>query len=200
MKVKYAVCYDTLYVFKNVVELKKFFLKGYYSSEGAEQERYASILVAADFDEIVKDNVSEICNEISIKKEDKCVQVHLKEDMNPTKALYYFKNTIKPILEVCDDYGIDFNMRIPFEDFGNDDESTYGRMISISTFYNNLLQKFDIEVDNIETRDRSDGKYIITINNNKEFDMSAGDDLENVIDNVESMIEELAKEDIEISM
>ena len=42
----YTVCYDTLDVFNTKEEAKKFYSECYYMSEGAEQERYASILIA----------------------------------------------------------------------------------------------------------------------------------------------------------
>lgn len=58
----------------------------------------------------------------------------------------------------------------------------------VPNYYKELLEKFGIDVDNIYTDDWSDGKYKLVVNN-EEFKITAWDDLEGVIDNVDSMIE-----------
>lgn len=64
MKYVYAVCYNTLNVFKNKDLAKKFFIECACGSEGAEQERYNNILVDFMFCDIGLDNVSNEINEI----------------------------------------------------------------------------------------------------------------------------------------
>lgn len=73
----YTVCYDRLDVFNNKSEAKDFYSDCYYMSEGAEHERYASILVDLNFSNIGKDNVSTYCREISVKQEDKILNIRL---------------------------------------------------------------------------------------------------------------------------
>lgn len=196
----YTICYDSLSVFENKEDAKNFYTSCYYCSEGAEQSRYSSVLVDLMFSDLAKDNVSECVRDIYIhsKNYETPIKINLDSHSTFTDAIDYYKNSIEPIITICDDYDIDFNSDIPFEDFGNDEESVYGRMRSISNFYNDILKKFNIEVNNIITKDRSDGKYIVVINNDKEFDVNSWDNIENVIENVESMILELKEKEIEV--
>lgn len=190
----YTVCYDTLDVFNTKEEAKKFYSECYYMSEGAEHERYASILVDLNFSNLGKDHVSTDCREISIKmnsNEDEFLKINLNKYLSIEDTIKYYEEKIAPILEVSNDYGVNFLIRTPFEDFGSDSESYTNT--SFSDYYKELLEKFNLKVDNIQTESRSDGKYTITIND-EEFDIVAWDDLQGVIDNVDSMIETLGKE------
>ncbi len=185
----YTVCYDTLDVFNSKEDAKRFYSECYYMSEGAEHERYASILVDLNFSNLGKDNVSIDCREIKIKNNDnesKFLSVQLKERLSIEDTIKYYEEKIQPILEVSDEYGIYFTGRNPFEDFGSDAEGNTN--FSFSNYYKELLEKFGIDVDNIYTDDWSDGKYKLVVNN-EEFKITAWDDLEGVIDNVDSMIE-----------
>ncbi len=189
---KYAVCYDTLYVFNNLDDLKQHFGICYYSSDGAEQQRYASILINSDFKEIAMDNVSDDCKSIAINNynnSNKNIFIQFEERKSIVDSLNYFNNLVKPILNVCEEYNVNFSLAIPFEDFGSDRDSAYGNMYSISNFYEDILEKFGINVESIETDDKSDGKYEITINNKEVFDTCAWEKLEGVIDNIESLLE-----------
>ena len=103
----------------------------------------------------------------------------------------YFKHLIKPKYKEFNAVnGINFNIGTPFEDFGSDVESYTNT--SFSDYYKELLEKFNLKVDNIQTESRSDGKYTITIND-EEFDIVAWDGLSEVIDNVDSMFQVLTK-------
>lgn len=189
----YTVCYDTLYVFDSKKEAKRYFGECYYMSEGAEHDRYASILVDLNFSNLGKDNVSRDCREINIKMNsntDECLKVNLNKYLSIADTIKYYEEKIAPILEISNDYGVNFFIKTPFEDFGSDSEIYTN--ISFSDYYKKLLEKFDLKINNIQTELRSDGKYTITINE-KEFDIVAWDDLNGVIDNIDSMIEVLSE-------
>lgn len=189
----YTVCYDTLYVFDSKKEAKNHFSKCYYMSEVAEHDRYASILVDLNLSNLGKDNVSRDCREINIKMNsnaDECLKVNLNKYLSIEDTIKYYEEKIVPILEISNDYGVNFFIKTPFEDFGSDSEIYTN--ISFSDYYKKLLEKFDLKINNIQTESRSDGKYTIIIND-KEFDIVAWDDFNGVIDNVDSMIEVLSE-------
>jgi len=129
----YTVCYDRLDVFNNKSEAKDFYSDCYYMSEGAEHERYASILVDLNFSNIGKDNVSTYCREISVKQEDKILNIRLDKALSIEDTINFYEEKVQAILEVSDDYGIDFNRMVPFDEFGSDEESDY--MSSFSKYY-----------------------------------------------------------------
>ena len=56
--------------------------------------------------------------------------------------------------------------------------------------------KNNIDIKDISTREKSDGKYIVTIDNNYEFEINAWEKLDNVFDNVESMINVIKVKDL----
>ena len=63
----YTNCYGSLSVYKNKNDALKFYNECYLLSEGAERERYASILFALNNNEsIAYDNFSKNCREIYI--------------------------------------------------------------------------------------------------------------------------------------
>ena len=197
-KKTFAICYDNLYVFNNKKEAKKYFSDCFYMSEGAEHERYASILADLNFSNTGKDNISEYCTEIviqSINNNDKYLHVDLDNNLSIDESIKYYEEKIKPILDVSDEYNVDFNSKIPFEYFGSDSESYTNS--SFSNYYKEILENFNINIDSIYTEDWSDGKYNITINN-KVFDIAAWDDINVVIDNINSMTECLKEKEIEI--
>lgn len=138
------------------------------------------------------------------KMADKCdeydlIMNKLKEEHN--EVLYkfdYYKNLISNISEVSEEYNIDFNNRSPFQNFGNDEDAAYGTMYSFSNYYKDILKKFNIDVENITTEDWSDGKYIITINEKNKFKTYAWENINGVIDNIESMIDKLKQKEGEI--
>lgn len=189
----YTVCYDRLDVFNNKSEAKDFYSDCYYMSEGAEHERYASILVDLNFSNIGRDNVSTYCREISVKQEDKILNIKLDKALSIEDAINFYEKKVQPILEVSDDYGIDFNRMVPFDEFGSDEESDY--MSSFSKYYQELFKKFNISVDNISTKEISDGKYNLVVDDT-ELTIKAGDKIESVIDNVDTMLEISKKKDL----
>lgn len=111
----------------------------------------------------------------------------------------HYQELISTILEVSDEYNVDFNSRTPFQDFCSDEDASYGTMYSFSNYYKDILEKFNVKVESILTDNWSDGKYKITINNNNIFDIKAWDGIDSVIDNVESMIEILKNKESEMS-
>lgn len=189
----YTVCYDRLDVFNNKSEAKDFYSDCYYMSEGAEHERYASILVDLNFSNIGKDNVSTYCREISVKQEDKILNIRLDKALSIEDTINFYEEKVQAILEVSDDYGIDFNRMVPFDEFGSDEESDY--MSSFSKYYQELFKKFNISVDNISTEEISDGKYNLVVDDT-ELTIKAGDKIESVIDNVDTMLEISKKKDL----
>lgn len=193
----YTVCHDILRIFNTKDDAKKFYSDCYYMSEGAEHERYASILVDLNFSNLGKDNISINCYEISIQMtNNEFLSVKLDDSLSIDDTIKYYEEKISPILEISEDYGVDFTNHTPFEDFGLDSESYTNT--SFSSYYEDLLKKFGIEIDSIQTESRSDGKYTITIND-KEFDIVAWDDLQGVVENIETMINSLQKDkEIEI--
>lgn len=107
----YTVCYDTLYVFDSKKEAKRYFGECYYMSEGAEHDRYASILVDLNFSNLGKDNVSRDCREINIKMNsntDECLKVNLNKYLSIEDTIKYYEEKIAPILEISNDYGVNF--------------------------------------------------------------------------------------------
>lgn len=200
---KYAVCYDRLEVFEDDRALRDFFQECYSMSEGEEQSRYLSVLInSAAHRKVAEDFVSDDCRDITIKNDkysERALTIELKERKTIDDTVEYFEKIVQPILRVSEDYDIDFNNKIPFEDFDNDDVAGYGTMYSFSNYYKDILEKFDISVENIYTEDRSDGKYKITINDNHVFDTTAWESINGVIDNVESMLEVLKEKESEMS-
>ena len=104
-----------------------------------------------------------------------------------------YEKLIKPILEVSDEYDIDFNKKIPFETFGADNEIN---MSSFSEYYKDLCRIFKIEFNKIETKEFSDGKYNLYIDD-EIIDIRAWDNLQSVIDNVKTIIEIYKKKYLE---
>lgn len=182
----YTVCYDELYVFDSKEKAKNYFGGCYYASEGAEQSRYASILIGLDFNNIANDGVSKGCKQININVDgDDIISCELKNKMETKNAIRYYQEKILPILELADEYGVDFSRKMPFDDFGSDEETDY--MQSFSDFYKKILGN-DLCIQTVE---QSDGKYQMEINDELVIDIKAWDNLKNVIDNVEIINEKL---------
>ena len=107
---KYSVCYDRLGVFENDETLRDFFRECYSMSEGAEQSRYLSVLInSAAHRKVAEDFVSEDCREIAIKNDkysERSLVIELNERKNFEDTINYFEKTVKPILDVSEDYNI----------------------------------------------------------------------------------------------
>lgn len=194
----YTICYNALDVFNSKKEAKEFYSSCYYMSEGAEHERYASILVNLNFSNIGKDNSSTYCSKINIKNftgDDDFIKITLNNKLSIEDTIKYYEETIEPILEVSNEYEINFNNKIPFEDFGADSENY--NMHSFSNYYKDILKKYDIKVDNIYTKEKSDGKYELIIND-KIIDIKAWDNLNSVIDNMDTFLDSYKGEQLEI--
>ena len=195
----YTVCYNRLGVFKTKDDAQLFFFECYLMSEGAEHERYGSILTDLKFSNLGKDNISEFCNEINIRQtneDDTSINVELDTFLSIDDAIKYYEEKVKPILSVSEDYDVDFSKGIPFEYFGSDNDGYTNS--SFSEYYKYILEKFDIFPDEIYTSDWSDGKYNLVVNGN-EFKLTAWDNLNSVIDNVDSIIK-MREKDSEVEL
>lgn len=184
----YTVCYDSLDVFNDKKSAKDFYMACYRMSEGAEQKRYADILVGLDSTNLAKDNISNHCNRINIQldsKTDTYLNINLDDNLSIEDTIKYYEDYIIPILDLSKEYDVDFNNKIPFEEFGAD--SDYN-MASFSKFYKELLSKFNVEMEYVSTDSFSDGKYEMTVERGPIFKVYAWDNIEDVLSNVESII------------
>lgn len=180
----YTVCYNQLDVFETKEEVKEYYTEGFYMSEGAEQNRYASILVDLNFSNLGQDKESIDCRSISIKMKDReCefLKIDLATNLSISETIKFYEEKIQPLLKISEEYGIVFTRKMPFEDFGSDDESDY--RCSFSNYYKELFEEFGLKVENISTEEISDGKYNLLVNN-LEFDIRAWDKIESVLDNI----------------
>lgn len=201
-EIKYAVCKETLFVFSNKESLDNYFINCINNSEKIyDKERYETVLNnSSRLGKVAKDFISESCEEIKIlfNKDYSKELVHsLANNLSIENTIEYYEKVIQPILNISEEYNVDFLNKIPFEQFGNDDEYNYGNVYSLSEYYKNILEGFFVEVKDIKTEDKSDGKYIVTINDDYEFDTTACETLNGVVNNVESMVELLKNKETE---
>lgn len=191
-------CYDSLSVYKNKIDAIKFYNNCYMMCEGAERERYASILFDLNNNKnIATDNVSRGCRDIYIHTNnyyDRPLKVNLLDKLSINESINYYKNNILPILEVCNDEGIRFDCRIPFEDYGADSDIN---MRSITDFYSKLLNKRNVDFKDIYTNEICDGKYELKIDNDLSLKLEAWDDFDIVVDNVNTIDEYVKRKDKE---
>lgn len=199
---KYAVCYDTLYVFSNKIDANNFFTTCYYMSEGAEQSRYAAIIMGLmNNSKIASDHSSNYCKEIAISSQedkDQFMKIILDDYLSFNEAIKYYEEKIKPILKVSKEYNIHFTNSLPFEDFGSDSDCAYGAMYSLSNYYNDILNHWNLNIDKITTESISDGKYEITINDNYNVTVKPRDNLNEVLCNVEDISKKLKSKELDI--
>ena len=92
----------------------------------------------------------------------------------------------KIILEISKEYDVNFDTKIPFEYF--DADSGNYNMSSFTEYYSDIFKRLKIHFDSMFTKEVSDGKYELILDNNI-LDLSAWDSLESVIDNVNSALE-----------
>ena len=191
----YTICNESLIVFQNKKDAMSFYNYCCSLSEGAERERYVSVLMNLNNDSYAKDNVTTYCNSIDIYPGDhrsRSIRYQV-DNLSVEETIALYEKRLKPILEVSAKYGINFYSEIPFEDFDSDDSII---MFSFSDYYQELLEKFDIDVENIETKGVSDGKYEMLINKNLYIDVRAWDKFDAVVDNVNSIIDYIKKEEL----
>ena len=161
----YTLCYNSLDVFKNKKDAIKFYNECYLMSEGAEQSRYASILFDLNNNKtIALDNASNGCNDICILTSgyfESPLKVNLINKLSVYDSIKYYKEKILPILDICNEENIRFDCRTPFEDYSFDDDIN---MKSLTNFYSKLLNKRNIDFNNIYTDEICDGKYELKVN------------------------------------
>ena len=186
----YTVCYDSLSIYNNKKDAIKFYNDCYMMSEGAERERYASILFDLNNDKRkATDNISNYSREIYIHTRnynERPLKVNLDKKLSLEECIKYYKNNLFPVLEICEEENIDFNKKIPFEDFGDDREIN---MRSITDFYKYLLSDKNVNLSNVYTKEVSDGKYMLIVEDNLEIDIRAWDDFDSVVNNVNTIYE-----------
>ena len=193
----YTVCYDTLDVFNTKKEASNFYRTCYYMSEGSEHERYASILIDLQENNIGMDNVSDSCNKISVKTKEgyeNFIKIDLGEYIPIPDTIKFYEDIVNPILEISEEYEIKYNNKIPFEAFGSDIDYN---MISFSEFYKEVLDKFNYKINTIKTDDLSDGKYNLVVNDT-ELKVCAWDKIEDVIENVQTLLTLSKHDDLEM--
>lgn len=194
----YTICYNLLDVFNSKKAAKDFYSTCYYMSEGAEQERYASILVDLNFSNTGRDNVSKYCTDIRIKLNDnkeESLVVELGDPLSVEGTIKYYESKIKTILEISEDFDVNFYSTSPFEDF---DDENYN-MYSFSEYYKRIFEKMNIHFESITTKEVSDGKYELNLDNNI-LDVRAWDKLNDVVSNVESALEFSTNKNIEMEV
>ena len=144
-----------------------------------------------------KDNVSKNCDEIHIKAQenkDKFITIKLDDYLSIDNTIKYYEEKIKPILNISENYDVDFTEKIPFECFGSDADSYTNS--SFTDYYREILKNRNINIDSICTNDWSDGKYNLIVNGN-DFKITAWDSLKDVIDNIDSIEKTLEEKEMQ---
>lgn len=194
----FTICYDSLSVYKNKPDAIKFYNNCYMMCEGAEKERYASILFDLNNNKnIATDNVSRGCRDTYIHTNNYYympLKVNLLDELSINESINYYKNNVLPILEVCNDEGVRFDCRIPFEDYGADSDIN---MRSITDFYSKLLNKRNVDFKDIYTNEICDGKYELKIDNDLTLKIEAWDDFDIVVDNINTIDEYIKRKEKE---
>lgn len=195
----YTICYDSLDVFEKKENAKQFYSTCFNSSDGAEKERYGSILVDLMFNDIGKDNVTSECNNIYMFIGKNYQEIPLKYMLEDWKSIEdtikLYKEELKVIIDVSNDYGIDFHASTPFDYFGDDSENC--NMASFSKYYKEIIEKKEIEVNSIKTDSISDGKYELSLNNELVIDIRAWDNFSAVVDNINTIMKYYKDKSIE---
>lgn len=191
MEENYAICYDSLDVFENKESAKQFYSTCFNSSDGAEKGRYGCILTDLMFSNIARDRITSECNTIYMfigkNYQETPLKYTLKDWKSIEESIKFYEGKLKNIVEISNDYGINFYDSIPFVYFGDDSENC--NMASFSKYYKDIIEKKGIEVSNIKTDSKSDGKYELLLNDELIIDIRAWDDFSAVVDNVNIVIE-----------
>ena len=163
--------------------------KSYWTLNQTENAKNCSLYIKA-LDKEMYSKIAKKCEEYDLINS-------LMLDNQNSESFSYYENIIDKILDISDEYDVDFDRNCPFEDFGSDEESYTNT--SFSNYYKDILEKFDIKDVNISTINFSDGKYKLIINN-QEFKITAWDNLESVVSNINLMIEKYKSKDIEMEV
>ena len=196
----YVVCSNRLEIFKTKEEAKNYYSHCYHLSEGAEREEYASILMDLDLSNLGKDFFSDYCSEISLKldkQSDVFLTLKLKDTLSIKETIKYYEEKIKPIIEVANDYNINFDRDCPFDSFGSDEEVEDLSIYGFSKFYNEILRKMNVYVEEINTIEKSDGKYEMLIDNGLIVDIKVWDKLDDVDNNISLIINYIKRKEKE---
>lgn len=114
------------------------------------------------------------------------LKINLNNYMTDAGTLQFYKSKILPILEISSYFNIDFTKKIPFEYFGSDDIPKMSGY-SFTSYYKSLLNYFGVNANDITTKEVSDGKYEMKINN-QIIDVKAWNKIEDVLDNIDNIL------------
>lgn len=182
----YIICYNALDVYDSKEEAINFYNQCSKLCKGNEKQRYETVVNELKTKNIATDNISTYCDKINIFDNDKFengITLNLDYAIDKDEIIEYYEKRVNPILKVSNDYGIDLKSEIPFQDFGDDNESY--NMSSFSNYYKELLTNIGFKIDDVKTNSLSDGKYRLIVNNKNQIDITAWDNLDNIVDNVE---------------
>ena len=115
------------------------------------------------------------------------LKIDLNDYITDIDAVQFYKRKIVPILNVSKYFDIDFTRKIPFEYFESDSISEISDY-SFSSYYKYLLNYCGVSINDATTKEISDGKYEMKINN-QIIDVRAWDKIEDVLDNVDVILE-----------
>lgn len=101
---------------------------------------------------------------------------------------------ILPVLDVCNEENIRFDCRIPFEDYGSDNDIN---MKNLTNLYSKILNKRNVDFNDIYTNEICDGKYELKLNADLSLKICAWDDFDIVVNNVDSIEEYCNKKESE---
>lgn len=133
-------------------------------------------------------------SKISLKCEEYDLINNIIANRKNCKSFSYYEDIINKILNVADGYNINFESYCPFDSFGSDEEAESFKMYSFSKFYKDILENNNSNIGNIMTKEISDGKYILTINEKYEFEINSWGKLADIFETVEKIIDNVQNE------
>lgn len=190
---KYVACCNSIYIFNDKVDLKKYFSEKLSETNGPLKQCYATILRNYDSEtNFLSDGLTEKCKEIIIKDNkysNMYISLDMENEMTVKEIIKYYENIINPILTVSNEYNVHFINRNPFQDFGSDEDAAYGSMYSFSNYYKEILNLLDVNINDVTTEEIRPGKYSLTLNNEYEITTYSDEKLAGVINNIETLIQ-----------
>lgn len=90
---------------------------------------------------------------------------------------------LEKVLEICDDYNIDYNNK-GFKETNNE---------TIKGFYMRIFDEFDVDANSIFFENKNDSSFELVVSDRIKVDISKNDKLMDVLNNVEYIRKELEK-------
>lgn len=174
-----------------------------------------------DNNEVARQEAYDIISKYAISDEYPNLQAYIKELLgknlgNGNSNNYKIGSLEHTIQNVANEFGVDFNNKVPFENFyapdsdgESEDETWYSSDYDYADFYDKILHDLGYGENPVlndlkaEVHEVSDGKYTMTLFNNGEeytLDIKASEGIDSVKDNVNSIIEILSKNGIKESL